>query len=688
VTNNKWQYALFGSILVASMHAAACGSNSGGSGFDGGAGDGASSDGDDAGDDQSLGDEHGFGDDSSMGGMLAVQPANPVLTEAMPGPAATQQFQALSGGSPVTANWSVDQPGLGVISGQGLFTASGTSGGVANVIATSNGAQGQTSITVKLKVTGNTGNVDPNTQKQLQTGGNGDSAFRWLYPYDATVFPRGLLPPVLQFDGTAPTAMYIHVSGLYVDYQDYFAGSTPGQIPMPAAAWTQIAESAQPGEKLKVQVTKVSGGQAAGPITESWTFASGNLEGTVYYNSYDSQIANGGGVLRIKPGALQPDALFSGCTANCHAVAADGSVLVGSHGDYASGASYDLKNNAATLYNASDARYSFDGVYPDGTFMISCSSVPGPVPGMYDTRASALYDTKTGASIPAPGLDGVVPHALMPMFSPDGKFVAFNNYDQQSGMSLSMMNFAVKTHTFSALKQIASDASHYLGWPAFTPDSKFVVYHADSSPDFVTWSGNTADIFAVDVTGNNTPVQLDALDGIANGQVYLPYGAGDAHMNYEPTILPVASGGYFWIVFTSRREYGNTITDADPWEGGPARRKKLWMAAMDINPKAGADPTHPAFYLPGQEVEAGNSRGFWVLDPCHQNGTQCDSGDQCCSGFCRQTNGADGGATYTCVPPPNTCSHQYEACTKAADCCATNPPMLCINGHCAVPTPQ
>lgn len=73
--------------------------------------------------------------------------------------------------------------------------------------------------------------------------------------------------------------------------------------------------------------------------------------------------------------------------------------------------------------------------------------------------------------------------------------------------------------------------------------------------------------------------------------------------------------------------------------------KKLWVAAIDINGYTDrklsasdlkrSDPSHPPFYLPAQELVAGNSRGFWVLDPCHENGQDCGSGDQCCEGFCR-----------------------------------------------------
>ena len=81
----------------------------------------------------------------------------------------------------------------------------------------------------------------------------------------------------------------------------------------------------------------------------------------------------------------------------------------------------------------------------------------------------------------------------------------------------------------------------------------------------------------------------------------------------------------------------------------PSPRKKLWVAAINIDsqenpPQKAADITHPAFYLDGQELTAGNMRAFWTLDPCEANGQSCQTGDQCCTGFCRQTTGSDGGS--------------------------------------------
>ena len=100
--------------------------------------------------------------------------------------------------------------------------------------------------------------------------------------------------------------------------------------------------------------------------------------------------------------------------------------------------------------------------------------------------------------------------------------------------------------------------------------------------------------------------------------------AQDATLNYEPTVNPIASGGYAWVVFTSRRMYGN-VAQLDPWSERSAQLpvaatqvtdKKLWVAAIDLNAPPGTDPSHPAFYLPAQELLAGNSRGFWTVDAC------------------------------------------------------------------------
>src|SRR5262249_26794282 len=100
-------------------------------------------------------------------------------------------------------------------------------------------------------------------------------------------------------------------------------------------------------------------------------------------------------------------------------------------------------------------------------------------------------------------------------------------------------------------------------------------------------------------------------------------------------------------------------------------------------PQPGKDPSHPAFYLDGQEQGADNLRGFWVLDPCKADGMTCQSGDECCGGYC-QVQGDAG--TGVCSSTSGGCSAELDKCTTAADCC--NPADLCINGRCALSAPQ
>ncbi|HLK36904.1 MAG TPA: hypothetical protein VKU41_09155, partial [Polyangiaceae bacterium] len=156
------------------------------------------------------------------------------------------------------------------------------------------------------------------------------------------------------------------------------------------------------------------------------------------------------------------------------------------------------------------------------------------------------------------------------------------------------------------------------------------------------------------------------------------------------TVNPVAAGGYVWVVFTSRRMYGSEA-EIPPFCSDPrgvdlvqnVTPKKLWVAAVDVGAAPGTDASHPAFYLPAQELLAGNSRGFWVLDPCRQDGQSCQSGDQCCNGYCEPAG--DGGA-LTCANtmPTGGCARLNDKCTTAANCCDTT--NLCVNGFCTIAT--
>jgi hypothetical protein len=346
----------------------------------------------------------------------------------------------------------------------------------------------------------------------------------------------------------------------------------------------------------------------------------------------------------------------------------------------------------------SDGRYEFPALYPDGTFLLSDGA---KINGINFTGDSQLFSVPSGAPLTSTGIPPGL-QAGTPVFSPDGKHVAFNywggpNADQRS---LAMMDFDVSTHTFSNFQVLWTPPSNpttfqMADWPSFLPTSSGVVFEFQLQDDANNDWGYTrmsplgipaqGELWWLD-TATHKAARLDNLNGLG----YLPTLASTNHtddtiLNYEPTVNVIATGGYAWVVFTTRRLYGNVAT-VDPYSSDPGSvnltttitTKKLWVAALDLNPTPGQDPSHPAFYLPGQELHAGNSRGYWVVDPCQPTGTTCVTGDECCGGYCRNV---DGGSV--CSNEPVGCSKELDKCTTTADCCAGSN-LSCIGGRCTL----
>jgi hypothetical protein len=436
----------------------------------------------------------------------------------------------------------------------------------------------------------------------------------------------------------------------------------------------------------------------------------------------------GAATLAIQSGATSPILIAGDNTycRVCHAVSADGSTLVTQENnpnptptEYYAYSRSDVvsltKGNALTPMTPStgvaDGRYEFPALYPDGTFLfsngapINGNQFSAPTPGIGDSQ---LFSVPSGMSLASTGIPLGL-KAGSPVFSPDGTHVAFNYWEGPNGdnVSLAMMDFDVTTHTFSNLRILwtppanASGTFQMADWPSFLPTNDGVVFEFQLADDANNDWGATrmgdgvpsipaqGELWWVD-DASKTATRLDNLNGLG----YLPTLASTSHtsdtvLNYEPTVNVIPSGGYAWVVFTTRRLYGNVATRG-PYESDPRSydlstsptTKKLWVAAFDLNPTPGHDPSHPAFYLPGQELLAGNSRGYWVVDPCKPTGTTCLTGDECCGGYCRNV---DGGSV--CEDTPAACSNEYDKCTVAADCCAINGGLACIDGRCEMSAP-
>lgn len=701
---------------------------------------------------------------SAAGGSITAAGGTNIVVHGQPTSVA---LTASAGGAPIAGSWTTSDTAVGTVTGDGVFHANGYVGGTVDVMLLACKAQIKITLTVDVDITDNPGALSSGDQTALSGGGAADPAFKFLYPYDGTVFPRGLTAPLLQFGdgktvaGTA-NATYLKLTTTHFSYQQFAAGGTPVRVTIPDAVWHGASLSAGATDQIVAAVNKRTGTTVAGPVTEKWRIAPASLKGFIYYSTYKSPLLpndpatnTGGGILRIRPGS---DAVVvrKGCVV-CHSVSANGSVLSAAFGpDLSNPTSSDAVNltvASATPTPRSPSspgqQFAFSALTADGSLALTNGN-PGLGPpdlphGFAGQYPSSLVNTTTGAAVSSPSLNQLVHIAQTPAFSPDGKRVVFINGDQApSTRPLSIMDFD-GTSVFSNLKVLRNETEtttnacnvstgwspsppppsiptnfpgpcgarpKTIAWPSFTPDGQGIVYHLGDSFDssgFNLAGGNLesppqfAELRLIELDG--TLKKLSALNGRdASGASTLPYGeAVDNNMNYEPNMMPLPVGGYYWVVFTSRRAYGNMVAPGrarstqpydepaqDPWgsNAGPSPRKKLWVAAIDLNhaDATNVDPSHPAFYLSGQELESANMRGFAALAPCLPDGSTCETGSDCCGGFCRQVgNDPNGAPVLGCVPPVNTCSNVDEPCQTRADCC--DPTNLCIGGRCVAPAP-
>ncbi len=251
---------LTGLGLPASLVAGAllgCGSDAAvGSGYDGGTGDG------NAGKDSGFLTSHDstvLSNGPDTGSVFTVTPgALTTITVNAGASSPTVTFKATRNGSPTPAGWSVDRPDIGGIaagpSTSAVFTPTGTTAGLATITASAAGQTVTRQVLVKVASQQNGPSVTdagasaesaqiPTSVSQLSAGGGvggvggeglgtaasaanvtllanavahpsadaGANALSLLYPYDKTVWPRGMLAPLLMWSWAPGDADAIHI---------------------------------------------------------------------------------------------------------------------------------------------------------------------------------------------------------------------------------------------------------------------------------------------------------------------------------------------------------------------------------------------------------------------------------------------------------------------------------------------
>jgi hypothetical protein len=457
---------------------------------------------------------------------------------------------------------------------------------------------------------------------------------------------------------------------------------------------------------------------------------------------------------------------------SCHSVSFNGEMMAATTHNYTP-RMQTFETNSYAISTAQTAQQvsalpesTFAGFTPKGDKMLAmgnpdCTNgssgfprTPNNFPLLVGPTVAALHDTKTGAKLEAKGLDPKN-YMWMPQFSPAGDKVVFNyakpGPNGTDRRELATMDFDNDTNTFSNLRVIVSkqgpepsidyspmptlggpitgnctasgitdvgqitrgtcEGPCYPGWPFFTPDGKGVIYALTSQPDF------TAAFPGRDVPAKSEIwyVDLDSLESVRLNHANDGPDPADKLANYYPTMLPVTVGGYYWMFWTSTRDWGNRDTNGVPMTGGipavpagipglgnipglgggggggaaalAAPRKRIWVSALrprqttEVGLEDLVDISSPPFYLDGQS-NSGNIRAFAALNPCKQEGTDCSAGIDCCTGYCKIAKDA---AKGSCVPM-KTCSDLREKCTETKDCCPVESGQahVCISGFCDV----
>ena len=242
-----------------------------------------------------------------------------------------------------------------------------------------------------------------------------------------------------------------------------------------------------------------------------------------------------------------------------------------------------------------------------------------------------LVDPDTGALV-ASNVDTVSTHmngnpgrcATMPDWAPDGKSVVFASTPNagqwidvsNSAIALMTYSYAGSTHAFgeptflvNGSLTLPSGTYDNFFFPSFTPDGSYVVFDAARAGwrNFTVAGSPGQRLVMTNPTGSWTR-ELANLNGAGDLDITWPYWA------------PTSGSYYYWVVFSTERDYGHKLTKSNTASAcvanGVQQCKQIWIGAIDkATLSAKNPPDDPSFapvWMPGQDLGADNISPYWT----------------------------------------------------------------------------
>lgn len=700
-------------------------------------------------------------DSGQVKSTLALAPTSASLTVTSVVAPPTQLFTAtLTTGAShktVTPTFTLDDYTLGSITAAGVFTPAGTVAGTVHVTATYAGLTATAKLTIAVKLTSSLtdvtlpdGTVIANNSSAITAGDqtalqgppgavDGGTPTAIVYPYDQTVFPLGLLAPVVQFSpgSVAPVDFKISLdtTGFHWDGFGHVGNPAALLAAIPQSIWDGALETAATGPtgtQVTLSVVKAAGGVAYGPpATSHLIVANGKLTGVIYYESYSTDPIDAGadaagatdfGLWAVKPGQSKPPShLQPGCVI-CHGVSASGNTLTNGTDDPTVGAStgvYRVEADGGYTHLATapaNLPYAITGidsrglgwgtVSPDGKVILRGLS--------HFWGGDALLAWATPSQ---PLLEGGVVQPLsttmtvsgdfnmfVPQYSVDGKHLVYvtatNAADAGApgtpSKSIGVVDIATSLTdggagpSFGSVTlsspRLAYDSTAATGdagggraftkVPTFLPDSKSIVFEETLGGAGTAGYNN----MLPDYTGVDG--ELAMLQPTPGGG-YVRVALTNANASVDPNGVnhnfepkPLpVSVGGYYWVV-----FASLRKDAYPELGAP---KKLWVTAISPGATPGKDASHPPFTLVNQAIVAPqqSQRAYWALSPCLGAGASCQTSSDCCDGSCIPQSSTDPTSPLVCRTPTATaCVPLGGRCTagQSQECCNAAAGVTCI----------